>query len=385
MAGITLNPGRCVRQFSVQSACTICIEACPVDALVGTENVPAVNQAACVGCGGCAGGCPTEAISVDDFSASDFFFALLSDQDNLISCQKNVPCIAALSVDHLVALASLKSELRLDSGHCDSCEIAAVCRPQFEARVEEAVYLLDAMMHEDTIRYEAVGYVDETPKANGDRRDFLRAFNLENVSRERAKFEREVETATDELMHHELDAAAIAQMRTKRIPDKRKLLFTALKRVPKPAHYHVIEGDELTLASQKIMNADTCTACQMCYRVCPTGALVSDMRNAKIDFDAMMCVRCRLCHDVCEPDALTLSSSFNIKEMFEPTQQRMITFTVRQCDECGNPFSAVHGEHICPRCRIEEEEAREPWGIGEDSWTKPIRSVTRRTSAAASP
>ena len=53
---------------------------------------------------------------------------------------------AALSVDHLLSLASLKGGIRLDTGHCDSCELAAVCRPQFEARAEEAAYLLEAMM-----------------------------------------------------------------------------------------------------------------------------------------------------------------------------------------------------------------------------------------------
>lgn len=367
MAGITLNPGRCVRQLSVQSGCTLCLSACPTEALVATENVPAVNLAACVGCGGCAGSCPTEAIAVDDFSATEFFFAFLGDEDNLISCRKNVPCIAALSVDHLLSAASLKGEVRLDTGHCDGCDIADACRPQFEARVEEVGYLLDAMMHGAKIVYAPVGYEDIAAANSGERRDFLRAFNLKSLAEEKARFEREVETATDELIHHELDAVAIAQLRNKTIPDKRKVLFTALKRAPRPPEYHVVEGDELTLASQKVMDAEKCTACQMCYRVCPTGAIVSDARNAKIDFDAMMCVRCRLCHDVCEPDALTLSPSFNMKELFEPTQQRLVTFTVAQCDECGNPFTSLHGEKICHRCRIEEEEARELWGIGSDA------------------
>ena len=365
MAGITLNPGRCVRQLSVFSTCNSCVTSCPTEALTATENVPAVNLAACVGCGGCAGACPTEAIRVDDFSATEFFFAMAADGDNLVSCRKNVPCIAALSVDHLLALTSLKGGLRLDTGHCDGCDIASVCRPQFEARAEETSYLLEAMMSPAVIALEPVAY--ESPvKAESDRRDFLRAVNLKTLAEGKAKFEREVETATDELIRHHLDAAAIAQLRTKTLPDKRKLLFTAIKRAVRPSQYHVVESGELTLASQKVMDADKCTACQMCYRICPTGALTSDMKNSKIDFDAMMCVRCHLCHDVCEPDALALSPSFNMKELFEPTQQRLVTFRVLNCDECGNPFTSLAGERVCHRCRIEEEEARALWGIGED-------------------
>lgn len=366
MAGITLNPGRCVRQLSTLSTCDSCIGSCPTEALVATENVPAVNLAACIGCGSCAGICPTEAIGVDDFSATEFFFAFAGDNDNLISCRKNVPCIAALSVDHLLSLASLKDGLRLDTGHCEDCDIATVCRPQFETCAEEASYLLEAMLAPADITLVDVAYEGTASQETGERRDFLRAFNLKTLAEGKAKFEREVETATDELIRHQLDSAAIAQLRTKTLPDKRKLLFTALKRVEKPSEYHVVDGGALTLASQKIMNADTCTACQMCYRICPTGALSSDVRNAKIDFDAMMCVRCHLCHDVCEPDALTLSPSFNLREMFEPTQQRLVTFTVQNCDECGNPFVSLTGERICHRCRIEEEEARELWGIGDD-------------------
>ena len=366
MAGITLNPGRCVRQLSTFSICDHCVKACPTQAIVATQGVPAVNLSACVGCGGCAGACPTEAIRVDDFSATDFFFAFASDAQNVVSCRKNVPCIAALSVDHLLSLAVLKGEIRLDTGHCEGCEIASVCRVQFEERVEEASYLLDAMQSDARLVCEAIGYED-TAVEEGERRDFLRAFNLKTFADGKAKFEREVETATDELTLHTLDAAAIAQLRNKTIPDKRKLLFTALKRAQKPLQYHVVEGKELSLTSQKVMDGDKCTACQMCYRVCPTGALSSDIKNAKIEFDAMMCVRCHLCHDVCEPDALTLSPSFNMRELFEPTQQRLVTFQVRTCDECGNPFTALRGERICHRCRIEEEEARELWGLGGES------------------
>lgn len=365
MAGITLNPGKCVRSLSLNSICDLCLTHCPTDAIVRSEGAPAVNQSQCVGCGGCVGGCPTEAIALDGFSTTDFFFAFAADESNLISCQKNVPCISVLSVDHLLALGALKNGIVLDTGHCDGCEIAATCKPAIERHAEEAAYLLEAMEQDAAISLEPVAYVqEEAPK--GDRRDFLRTINLKTLAEGRAKFDREVQTASDELTEHRLDRASIALLRTKQLPDKRKLLFTMLKRIDKPSQYHVVESEALTLCSQKLFDQQKCTACQMCYRVCPTGALSSDVKNAKIDFDAMMCVRCHLCHDVCEPDALTLSPSFNIKEMFEPNQQRLATFTVRNCDECGIPFSSLHGERLCMRCQIEEDEARALWGIGED-------------------
>jgi ferredoxin len=87
------------------------------------------------------------------------------------------------------------------------------------------------------------------------------------------------------------------------------------------------------------------------------------MRSSKIDFDPFLCVKCHLCHDVCESDALSVSTSYNLKEWYEPTVQNMITFSVRRCDECGLIFSSVGDEKICRRCRLEEEEAMELWGL----------------------
>ena len=114
------------------------------------------------------------------------------------------------------------------------------------------------------------------------------------------------------------------------------------------------------------MDKDACTACQMCYRVCPTGALTSDIKNSKIDFDPFMCVKCNICHDVCEPNALTKSASYNIKEFFEPSVQSLIAFNVRRCNECNVVFSTNTKDKLCYRCKCEEEEAHELWGLHDD-------------------
>jgi len=119
----------------------------------------------------------------------------------------------------------------------------------------------------------------------------------------------------------------------------------------------------LTFTSQKLLDEESCTACQMCYRVCPTGALTSDIKNSKIDFDPFLCIKCNICHDVCEPKAITLSSSYNVKEFFEPVVQNLISFKVRRCDECNIIFSTNSNEKMCYRCKAEDEEARELWGI----------------------
>ena len=130
---------------------------------------------------------------------------------------------------------------------------------------------------------------------------------------------------------------------------------TAIKRVEKPSQFHIVDATEVSFTSAKIMDEDSCTACQICYRVCPTGALTSDIKNSKIDFDPFLCIKCNICHDVCEPDAITLSSSYNIKEFFEPTVQNLISFKVRRCNECNVIFSTNSNDRLCYRCKAEDE------------------------------
>ncbi|QOP40857.1 4Fe-4S dicluster domain-containing protein [Sulfurimonas marina] len=363
---INLNAGLCVRSLSIDSECDRCEVVCPTNAIVVQKGkaLPAINFSECVTCGACGAVCPSEALTLDEFSPTDFFFDFVQEKDPLLSCRKNVPCIAALSVEHIISLAVLKKELVFDMGHCSECEIASTCKAQIEANFEEATYILEAMESDALISMEDVKY-ENAEQNTADRREFLNSLNLKNVAKARKSFEDEVQKATDELVEHNLQKTDIALLKKKIIPEKRKIFFTAIKRAPKPSQFHIIDATEVSFTSQKLMDEEACTACQMCYRVCPTGALSSDVKNSKIDFDPFLCIKCHICHDVCAPDAITLSSSYKVKEFFEPEVVNLIGFNVKRCNECNVIFSTTGDEKLCYRCKCEDEEARELWGITE--------------------
>jgi len=140
----------------------------------------------------------------------------------------------------------------------------------------------------------------------------------------------------------------------------------ALKKMDKPDIYHKLDVHDVSFISQKIIDTSTCTNCQMCYRICPTGALSSNKHNSAIFFDALSCIKCASCHDVCEPDSITLRSIFDLQELFEPQRELLAKFDVKRCDECGMAFVYRGGEVMCDRCRIEEEEAMSLWGISPE-------------------
>ena len=358
---LVLSAGSCVRSLSVESECNKCEVVCPTNAIVVGKPLPSINFSACVSCGACSSVCPTEALRLDEFDVTNFFFDFVESGENLISCKKNVPCIAALSVEHIISMSLLKKEIVFDMGHCASCAIAHSCKVLIEKNYEEASYLLEAMQNDAKITLLDVAFEDESETPN--RRDFLGAINIKTVGKVKKSFEDEMQKASDELIEHTLQKEDIALLKRKVIPNRRKIFFTAVKRAQKPSLYHRVDATEVSFTSQKLMNEEACTACQMCYRVCPTGALSSNVKNSKIDFDPFLCVKCHICHDVCAPDAITLSKAYDIKEFFEPSVQNLIAFSVKRCDECGVIFSTNSGDKLCYRCKTEEQEARDLWGI----------------------
>lgn len=364
MSLLILSPSSCVRALSVNSICTHCSDICPTGAIDISGRLPSINQAQCVGCGGCVAVCPTEALNLDDFDPTEFFFSFASESENVLSCQKNIPCIAAISSEQLLSFAQMKEGVVLDTGHCSGCDIGESILASTETTINNTNYLLEAIDSKYRVECKNIAYMQsDALNEKPDRRDFFKNFHLRELGKVRNNFEKEIVSTTDEYIEYKTDSSHTKDLRTKKITNRRKLFFTAQKRFDVPSEFHIVQADKIGFTSQKLLDESLCTACEMCYRVCPTGALTSDMRNSKIDFDPFLCVKCHLCHDVCEPNAITLSTSYNLKEWFVPSVQNLAIFAVRRCDECDGLFSSVAGEKICRRCRLEEEEARELWGL----------------------
>lgn len=350
------NLAACVRATSKFSECTKCVDACP-ESIQLLDNLPSFANKTGVEAAACIGACPTEAFSLSDFSTTEFFFNFLDSKIRLVSPKINVPCISVLSVEHLISLALASDEIiTLDMSSYDE---ESILYEQIEARIEEANFVLSSFSTkqletnmEKVEKEDKVENVED--KEVSSRRSFLGNASIKGVVKHRMTFDEAVEA--DELKAFKLDMITIAKIKEKNLPDKRKILFTTLKRAGVPDSFEVLAQEDVSFVSQKYVD-DSCTNCQICYRICPTGALSTDGKFSLIHFDAMLCVKCHLCHDVCEPESIKLQSGFEIKEFFEPTQRTLATFNIKRCNECGNNFTYTGGEQSCPRCMVEEEEA----------------------------
>jgi ferredoxin len=347
----------CVRATSKFSECTKCVDVCPVSTIEITNNIPSFTPSACITCGGCVGSCPTEAFSLSGFSSIEFFFKFLEEESNELVCEKDLyGCLTTLSVEHLVSIALASEEtVVMDVDACSCGGESSNLQNQLRLNIEEANFILSAFCDKEILIKSAESeFVKKSEEVTPASRRSL--FTLKGAIKSKQQFDEALDA--DELKEFGIELDDINRIKDKVIPDKRKLLFSVLKRVEQPEQYEVIPTEEISFTSQKFVD-DSCTNCQICYRICPTGALSSNQKFSLINFDSMLCVKCHLCHDVCEPNAIQLQPGYEIKELFEPKSRTLATFDVQRCNECGNYFTYMGGEKTCPRCLIEEEEARE--------------------------
>ena len=360
---LRLDPALCVRATSRVSECTKCVDASPEHIKI-EEQLPVFSKATGVEAAACLGACPTSAFSLSGFSVTEFFFSFLESKVRLISSKLNVPCVSVLSVEHLISLASASEEtIMID---LTNYETGTPLLEIIEDRIEEANFILDSIsdkkletnLDESPIAEEIENLEnkdDNDAESVSSRRDFFtKHTSLKGVIKHKQTFDEAVNE--DDLHVFDMDLSVIDKIKNKHLPDKRKILFTTLKRLEKPAQYDVLEESDVSFVSQKYID-DNCTNCQICYRICPTGALSTNGKFSLINFDAMLCVKCHLCHDVCEPNAIHLQSGFEVKEFFESTQRTLASFEVKRCNECASYFTYTGGELTCPRCAVEEEEA----------------------------
>ena len=348
----------CVRAKSKFSECSKCMDVCP-DSITLQDDLPTFKKATGVEAAACVGVCPTEAFALSGFSTTEFFFTFLESKVRLISPKINVPCLSVLSVEHLISLALASDEtITLDMSVYDEDSLLF---EHIEGMIEEANFVLSSFSDkrlesnlDSSARHPGNENVPQIQDDVHDRRSFLGNASLKGVIKQKKAFDEAVDA--DELQRFDMDASVISKIRDKQLPNKRKILFTTLKRAGVPDVFETLPEEDVSFVSQKYID-ESCTNCQICYRICPTGALSSNGKFSLIYFDAMLCVKCRLCHDACEPDAIHLQKGFEIKEFFEPTQRTLATFNVKRCNECGNYFTYTGGELTCPRCSVEEEEA----------------------------
>ena len=348
------HTARCARYRYRYSACRRCADACPHEAVELLDEGIRLNTARCQNCALCTAACPTAALGADNLPRLDLLRRAIKGERFSFACAPSgltadavVPCLGAIDAAMLAYLAKRRIAVELrGSQHCTQCAHGTKGEMLLAANLEAADALEAAAAPEAWLAASLAAAPDE-PDAKPDFR-----------AGRRQLFRRLVGRGIDEVARAAAPAAELpVEEKAIRagpwfVPEMRELLQIVCKRkdggplriAPRP-----------TLPLMDIRLKRGCTACEACFRVCPTGAMQIREDNAgwSLIFSIDRCVGCGVCLEVCQPRVLYAAETFDATPEREPAVLRQLA--KQRCNRCDRFFISPEPCETCPVCADDEE------------------------------
>ena len=375
----------CLNQRHRGAGCTRCVDVCPSAAIDLDGQRPALDPDLCIQCGACTVACPTDVfvqISPPEQTLTLTFQHLPPETPLELICplrpaaaQSQAPvaaivrhqrCLAALSIPQLLDLSSQGNRpLWLDDSPCAGCPLAT-CHAQLLASVAAANELLAGFGRPPSLALHTT-HADQLLAAPLDRplldgmkpqlsrRGFFGALRQMG----QARVERALEEEAPPMLR---PAVAVDQRLPRRLPHSRKELLAHLADLTAdsaPPDDSLLSLESLPFASVTV-DARACSACGLCARFCPTGALhfdgpgggllrAGDDATYSLDFQARLCIDCAICQVACPEDAISFGDNLPLADLLIPEQQNLVMGALAACVSCGAGVS----EHLDPpRCHV---------------------------------
>lgn len=370
---LIVDENRCVRMRHKLSSCSLCEDACPVDAIsigaVGTGVV--VDWQTCTECGICSSICPTGVFDLKGFNEKTLLNMAVEKAGPggklEIFCQEAkeekkdnalaVHCLGVLQSSHLIYLVSRGiQQIHFKHADCDGCKLkggdqslkkhfqeTGNLAESFEKEIslssgeESASFLMESNIKKKQISASKAG-------ENIDRRGLFRFWK--DKSKQTA-----VKTVAGVIASEESTAKKRIQY-SALLPLKRKVLLKALRNMEEPVNRFLPFEDSAQLADI-LIDDGKCSHCGICYRFCPTGALEYFQAPGKPDgtvyegigFLSDHCVRCDLCLISCLEGAISYTDSIDLKRL-QSGKEKLLT--IRTAGLVEDPFERRVGKVYHP-------------------------------------
>ncbi len=360
-APIILDANRCVHNYDRFSKCEVCVRACPVDAL-HLDTAIRLDEKACVACGLCLRVCPVGALTGDDGSndLANFVSRLPTNQEIELGCSRhssleqgsleNVAvirtntCLAALGPSIYIQLLKQSPQIFIRMDACAECSLGRA-QPAIEQTIQ-AVRNLSSLRDEG----ERVTRVIEKPGALAQprpvydpkkplisRRDLFRIFAAEGP---------EIASNTWE--------ATSDQPSGKVPPLERRRLLKTLEQFVTIGSAPVKDEAILVLGLVQFTVNENCTACGLCARICPTGAMqfcATNDNQFRLTMQLNHCTNCGVCVDMCESVALQREDMSTWNNLLSTEPKTLKTGMLKECVKCKAKFAASIEGNLCPICQ----------------------------------
>lgn len=382
-APVSTSVERCLRRRHKDAACRLCLEACPVQAIVDNDPVT-LEIERCLGCGLCLHLCPTGVFEQSSKEEDRLLTVLASLTDGHLElvCPRQTEgvsrvetthivqtkrCLAALSLPLLLDIAAQSDSVQqgkekeasgprqiwLNDQLCVQCPLGAV-HAYIDQTVGLANYLLSIFGRQASFftyqrQPEMLGEPRERSVVQGDeprysRRDFFGS--LRQTARETAAVVL-IETLSQP---QEEGPLPVEKRLPHRLPPGRRHLRRALAKLGEPAVAKV-PAKSLPLAAVEI--GEDCSACGLCARFCPTSALTfaADEAHFVLNFTALDCLDCAICSLICPEGTVTFADQVETHLLVDPSPKPLLAGQLISCTRCGTLVAARGDEAPCFVCR----------------------------------
>lgn len=294
---LVTDASRCLKMRYSASSCCRCVDSCPHGA-VALDGGLAINRELCRGCLLCTAVCPAGAL--EQHGNFDACLSQLSRvSEPVLGCLRTkactnatMACLGGLSEEHLLALChTVPGRLTLNLSVCTDCPNSAIISPL--RRRLTALSLSGLLKNGGRIviaeTVEQIDYRDESVN----RRSFFTSFRNSLFK-----------SASAILSTNDEPAERRTEYALKRLPARRELLNRTVARLANEVKIPLLGRYE-----HQISFSGSCSACQGCVAICPSGALSTDTPTDHPQFDPQCCTGCRLCIEFCLEDALELKNT----------------------------------------------------------------------------
>ena len=359
----SLNEKHCLNHLQTRHPCTVCIDICP-------ENVFSMPHPGsmetdwdlCTDCGLCVSICPARAVSPARLQAEKLYAcASHCTGDIIISCKSG--SVSDFTLENpgaipweLLCFLALQGTVTIVTGSCPDCE-KKTCRSSLDQTLAQTRAFLGDEMYRSRI------HCTQDP-ASLPSRLYTRREAMSLALRRTGR-----------------TASALLPVPPDSVPDGtlwRQLLLYRVKQ------FYTDSGDPEALEERKDPSAGpsgnpavksksgapvpalrwtvpqfsaSCTACGICMRMCPSGALLRapGPEGSARFYMALLphkCTGCGLCSRVCPVQGMLAPSPVHLNPVDRPILHAV---AAKSCSRCREPVPADSGSDLCDRCRAELE------------------------------
>lgn len=356
------HTARCTRYRYRYSECRRCADVCPHEAVELLDEGIRLDPVRCQNCALCTTACQTAALGASNLPRIALLKRVIKEERFSFACAPSgltadavVPCLGALDAAMLAYLAKRRIAVELfGSDHCVQCSHGSKGEVQLAANLDAVGTLEDGAAPEEWL---AATLAEVEASANGGK-DF-------RASR-RQLFRRLVGRGVDEVARA---AAPLTELPVEEkairagpwfVPEMRELLQIVCKRkdaCPGPRSggepFQVVPHTALPLMDIRLRRG--CTACEACFRVCPTGAMQirEDNESWNLVFLLDRCVGCGVCLEGCQPRVLYAAEAFDATPEREPIILRQLA--KQRCNRCDRFFVSPEPSETCAVCADDED------------------------------